>query len=285
MEDYSLMATFSNLYKFTLGAGAFGGTWYLYKALDVNKEAYNSWTTNYSPSVKWDDNWDHRSPTNLIHPRVIRNAESESDNKINEKLEKVVSKASRHLILIRHGQYNMKGETDLDRYLTPLGRDQAEHTGKRLKALGFPYTLMIKSTMTRAQETGDIINKTLGGLPVEDCNMIREGAPIPPEPPVGHWRPEAQQFYEDGARIEAAFRKYFYRAHESQDKDTYTLLVCHANVIRYFVCRALQFPPEAWLRLSLYHGSITWITITPKGRVILRTLGDSGHIPADTISY
>ena len=30
---------------------------------------------------------------------------------------------------------------------------------------------------------------------------------------------------------------------------------------RYFVCRALQFPPEAWLRISLKHASITWITI------------------------
>ena len=29
--------------------------------------------------------------------------------------------ATRHIILIRHGQYNLKGETDEDRYLTELG--------------------------------------------------------------------------------------------------------------------------------------------------------------------
>lgn len=46
-----------------------------------------------------------------------------------------------------------------------------------------------------------------------------------------------QQYYEDGARIEAAFRKYFHRADPSQEKDTYELIVCHANVIRYFACR------------------------------------------------
>jgi len=46
-----------------------------------------------------------------------------------------------------------------------------------------------------------------------------------------------QQFFQDGARIEAAFRKYFYRADISQEKDSYEILVCHANVIRYFVCR------------------------------------------------
>jgi hypothetical protein len=46
-----------------------------------------------------------------------------------------------------------------------------------------------------------------------------------------------QQFYQDGARIEAAFRKYFHRAERSQETDSYEILVCHANVIRYFVCR------------------------------------------------
>lgn len=47
----------------------------------------------------------------------------------------------------------------------------------------------------------------------------------------------SKKFYQDGSRIEAAFRKYFYRADSSQEKDSYTVLVCHANVIRYFVCR------------------------------------------------
>lgn len=88
----------------------------------------------------------------------------------------------------------------------------------------------------------------------------------------------------DGARIEAGFREHFHRAEVSQKNDSYTLLVCHANVIRYFVCRALQFPPEAWLRISLHHASITWISIYPSGRVILRLLGDCGHIPKQSLS-
>ncbi|KAJ8958480.1 hypothetical protein NQ318_002273 [Aromia moschata] len=164
------------------------------------------------------------------------------------------------------------------------GRLQAEYTGIRLKELGFPYTAMIKSTMTRAQETGDIISLSVPDVPVTNCDLLREGAPIPPEPPLGRYKPEIYKFYQDGSRIEAAFRKYFYRAEPCQEKDTYTLLVCHANVIRYFVCRALQFPAEAWLRLSLNHASITWITITPGGRCVLRVLGDSGHMPPNVIT-
>ena len=59
------------------------------------------------------------------------------------------------------------------------------------------------------------------------------------------------------------------------------MFVTHANVIRYFVCRALQLPPEAWLRMSLHNGSITWLSIRPDGLVFVRELGDTGHMPAN----
>ena len=50
-----------------------------------------------------------------------------------------------------------------------------------------------------------------------------------------------QQFHEDGARIEAAFRKYFHRASPDQSEDSYEVIVCHANVIRFFACRSVFF--------------------------------------------
>merc|ERR1712013_969523 len=74
-------------------------------------------------------------------------------------------------------------------------------------------------------------------------------------------------------------------ATEKEKKDSYDLLVCHGNVIRYFVCRALQFPPEGWLRMSVANCGITWISIRPTGRVSLRGLGDVGHLPSDMITY
>lgn len=45
------------------------------------------------------------------------------------------------------------------------------------------------------------------------------------------------QIFQDSARIEAAFRKYMHRADVDQSEDSYEIIVCHANVIRYFVCR------------------------------------------------
>ncbi|CAC5360383.1 PGAM5 [Mytilus coruscus] len=151
-----------------------------------------------------------------------------------------------------------------------------------LKEIGHDYSVLVSSTMTRAKQTVDIVTKSIPDVSQEETDILREGAPIPPEPPIGNLRPEKNQFYQEEARIEAAFRRYVHRADPEQKTDR--VVVCHANVIGYFACRALQLPPEAWLRLSLNHGSITWNTVRPTGRVGLRTLGESGFMPADVTS-
>ena len=43
--------------------------------------------------------------------------------------------------------------------------------------------------------------------------------------------------------------------------------------------RALQLPPEAWLRLCTFNCSLTYLTIRPTGSVSCRMLGDIGHLP------
>lgn len=64
-------------------------------------------------------------------------------------------------------------------------------TGKRLATLNFPYTKMIRSTMTRAQQTADHILSQMkpGTFPIEDDKMLEEGAPYPPEPPIYGYNP------------------------------------------------------------------------------------------------
>ncbi|XP_045611943.1 serine/threonine-protein phosphatase PGAM5, mitochondrial isoform X2 [Procambarus clarkii] len=262
--------------------GAIAG--YIVTSDTSKKNALASWTTGFTPSVKWDWNWDRREPQSLVKPHNLKHDANNNVNDIEERFEKVRATASRHLIFIRHGQYNLDGATDSERYLTQLGREQAALTGERLKILDFPYSRIVYSTMTRAAETAKIIAEKLGNVEeVEHCDLLREGAPIPPEPPIGSWKPE-MHFYADGARIEAAFRKYIHRAPSSQEKDSYEIIVCHANVIRYFVCRSLQLPPEAWLRMTLHNGSMTHIVIRPDGRVGLWHLGECGYMPPQKLT-
>lgn len=228
--------------------------------------------TVHSGIKEWEYNWDCR------HFDAVPEDEALPSGDVKRR-----PTATRHLILVRHGQYNLAGKDDSERTLTPMGIVQAGHTGKRLAELNLPLTYIISSTMSRAKQTAALIAQHLPpGLTVlPDDPILKEGAPYPPEP--GTCKVEVP-YHVDGARIEAAFRKYFHRADREQEEDSFELVVCHANVIRYFVCRALQLPPEAWLRISLKHASITWVTIRPDGRCSIRAMGEASHIPPENLS-
>lgn len=61
-----------------------------------------------------------RDPESLVKPLKSNSSEKETKNRENE-LEKQRPTATRHLLLIRHGQYNLDGKEDSERYLTKLG--------------------------------------------------------------------------------------------------------------------------------------------------------------------
>ncbi|XP_014218652.1 serine/threonine-protein phosphatase PGAM5, mitochondrial [Copidosoma floridanum] len=271
------MAHFSRLQKFSLFSVGlltvnsfffikYRDEFFIFRLVASNMK-YNSFVT------KWDHNWDRHVPEKLSNFINIDKPESSKYN----------GKVANHILLIRHGQYHVNKHNDDERRLTELGKLQAEITGLRLAELAVPYKKIVSSTMMRAQETSRLIQNHLPLVEIiEDCLLV-EGYPIAPDPPGGRWRPE-KKFFQDGPRLEAAFRKYIHRADSLVEKDNYTVIVCHANVIRYFVCRALQIPPEAWLRMSLNHGSVTWITVLSSGKVILRSFGETSHMLPEWIT-
>lgn len=252
----------------------------------------------------WDNNWDG------LHPP------STGDDEADRHRMRVVRKegVTRHIILIRHGQYDEREKDDEKRILTELGRKQAALTGKRLremmdgvnKEFGPCKIKVVRvSNMARAKETADIIASQLPGVeyaaPDPDLN---EGRPCHTLPGGRVSESTIAKTDETHPRIEASFRKLFYRAppppmtkdeessgaesssswsitkkKEDRCKHEFEIVICHANVIRYFLCRALQIPPEAWLRLCTFNCSLTYLTIRPTGTVSCRMLGDIGHIP------
>jgi broad specificity phosphatase PhoE len=87
-------------------------------------------------------------------------------------------------------------------------------------------------------------------------------------------------------RAERAFRAYFHRGPQGPvDRHEVEIVVGHGNMIRYFVCRCLQLPPESWLRMSLFNGSITYLVIRPSGFVAARCIGDIGHLNYDQSTF
>ena len=184
-----------------------------------HRKSSKSWNyQTYTPTHPWDHNWDNRA-----HHTV---AKSEGDQPVKK------TKAIRHLLLIRHGQYNLSGDTDQERILTDLGIKQAESTGRRLAELNLPLTYLMSSTMSRAIQTADLIRAHLPSdlkvLPPDA--ILREGGPYPPEP-ISRWSPEVR-YHDDGARIEAAFRKYFHRPDPSQVFNKIIKLIVNNRCIR-----------------------------------------------------
>mmetsp|Transcript_10063 Transcript_10063/g.14226 ORF Transcript_10063/g.14226 Transcript_10063/m.14226 type:complete len:213 (+) Transcript_10063:103-741(+) len=106
----------------------------------------------------WDKNWDKRQP-----PKTDQSNHDDDDDDDDNGV-------TRHIILVRHGQYDETYDEDEKRVLTPLGRRQAELTGRRLGIMvrGINETFgpcrvkaLRVSDMTRAKETADIIAKHL----------------------------------------------------------------------------------------------------------------------------
>lgn len=168
------------------------------------------------------------------------------------------------------------------------------------------------SGMARAQETANIIAKYLPDTIVkaEPDPNLNEGRPCHTIPGGRASTRSIKNTDEGHERIEAAYKTYFYRANpplmeeaknegeildnnvdeikkedDNQDlmlkphpQHEFEIIVCHANVIRYFLCRALQIPPETWLRLCTFNCSLTYLTVRPTGTVSCRMLGDIGHL-------
>lgn len=223
----------------------------------------------------------------------------------------------RHILLVRHA--HCLGQTG-ELGLTALGKAQASSCGSRLAAMAPPHPeatvsfgCVHSSPAASAVETAHIIAHKLSLDLVSDPDpLLEEGVPTALLRGDATGKVKPHDVHADGFRVEAAFRKYVHRhldhkrlykakgkeaiteafhpERSSADEEgvvpgvcnehTYEICVCHANLIRYFVMRALQLPPEAWIRLRGEHASVTEIVVHPDGRVELARFADVGHLPA-----
>ena len=62
-------------------------------------------------------------------------------------------------------------------------------------------------------------------------------------------------------------------------------LVCHANVIRYLLCKLMQVRENAWLQMTLYHGSVTKVVMKGNGDLRVMAVGSAGFVPPELMTY
>jgi serine/threonine-protein phosphatase PGAM5 len=183
------------------------------------------------------------------------------------------------IYLVRHGVYDRDTVNTDDRVgsaLNPLGHEQAKLLGERLAKLPVKLHALVSSDFTRARETADDMGQVLG-MKAERDSLIHECTPTADRPDyMNNHTPEDIALCE--SNLQAAWAKY---VTPTPDADTHDVLVCHGNVIRWMVAKALGMDSKAWTHFDIGNASLTILSVRPDGSVRLAMYSDVGHIPVE----
>jgi len=190
---------------------------------------------------------------------------------------------TRHLYIVRHGQYTHGGPPDYDGPLTELGQRQASFIAARLA--GLPISVIHCSTLQRARETATNIAERFPGVERRDSPLLCECvASVPPL--VKDYLEEripAHELVEGPIQARAAWETYFQPPDTVEDVSE--IVVSSGNLIGYLVGQALGAPADAWIRCDIQHCGLTEITIkSTRGTLLLRH-NDIGHLPPEMRTF
>jgi serine/threonine-protein phosphatase PGAM5 len=177
---------------------------------------------------------------------------------------------TRTLLFLRHGQYDAENGG----VLTPLGREQARLTAKYLE--GCRFDAIWSSTLPRAKETADIVVQQFGHLRVRHTGILREGLYTKVE---GYDIPPAER-RADRARADEAYAKIVRKSRSERTE----LVVCHGNLIRYIMCRALHMPIPKWLRMTTSHCGLSRLLVRDSGAVRVMSYNETSHLPMKLVT-
>lgn len=197
----------------------------------------------------------------------------------------------RTIYLVRHGQYDQTvpylGVPGGN--LTPLGRDQARYVAETF--VNYSINSIHCSTMPRAIETSHIIARKLN-KEVKKSDLLQEGVPSIPS----HLKNEFEKLMKERPdlthekikhnleRFEKAYATYFYSPSTLED-DTIDILVCHGNIIRFFLCKVLGIHIDNWVKFDVNNGGISCVTIKDNGMMQILHMNESKHIPLNKQTF
>ncbi len=189
----------------------------------------------------------------------------------------------RRLIFMRHGQYDDLSSLPTGGALTALGRRQAKKTAAALRRL--EVAAIWSSTLLRARETAAFVAAQQPRARLKRTKLLCEVIPTKLPPHIKLRIPiDATQIRDDKTRADRAYDMLFRATNKSRTE----IVVCHGNLIRYLVCRALGIAPKLWMRLDSTHCGLTEFRVLsgprkvggpPKGTVRVVRYNDVGHLP------
>ncbi len=197
------------------------------------------------------------------------------------------------IYLIRHGQYNVKPWQSLgssfsleqlllttDGPLTDTGVSQSMAVGARLAHLDL--AAIHCSSLKRTVETAEHIGKVFPNVPIVKSDMLWECIPVQHATPTEDVALLGTDDIEQSRiRSDQAYDKYI----QAEDKaDTTELVICHGNIIKYFVTRILSLPLIAWTWIDVVNCGITKVGVNEDG-VRLLSFNDTGHLSPELETF
>ena len=150
----------------------------------------------------------------------------------------------------------------------------------RLAGMSQTFDALYVSPLQRARDTAATIAMDFPGRHFEVLPDLAECTP-----PTRHAEIMKAEKAEDlaacKAQLDRLFAEHFRPA---VGKERSELLICHGNVIRYLITRALDVDSTAWLEMSVGHASITRIRIDADGHIKVIAVGDVGHLPSNLLT-
>lgn len=185
------------------------------------------------------------------------------------------------LYLVRHGEQDPTSDHAQEGGLSPLGREQADKLGRRLRTV--PFTAIHYSPVVRAAQTADIVAGHLPQVPRHSCDFVADRTPVPSAerrdlyPDLWHrWLDgvPADERDEDAAGLRAAVE----HLGVAGDEDRHELLITHNFVIGWFVRHVLDAPQWRWIGLNQANCGITIVQWKSDRPPTLISFNDTGHL-------
>lgn len=179
--------------------------------------------------------------------------------------------------LVRHGIYDRDTTATDDRMANPLnvlGHEQARLAGERLAGLGVKFDRLVSSELLRAAQTADDMGgpmqmKSTRDPALNECTPTTSNARI-----MAGEKPH--EVAECDSMRSVQWRRYFA---PTPERDTYDVLVCHGNVIRWTWMRAVGADTKGWASMDCGNASLTIVAVRPDGTIRPVMYSDVGHLP------
>ncbi len=184
----------------------------------------------------------------------------------------------RIIYLIRNGQYDREAvdpQTNIGASLTEIGREQAAITAKAIRDL--PIVAASCSPYQQIVETAQILVQPFEGFEAKETHLLREYDLLLQMLDERDHRDIVRfMAVNREAQLDLAFATFFKPSPEDEIQE---FIVCHDNIIRNLICRAVGVSPETWMHMMINNCGISCVLIHPDGKMEVTAFNDTKHLP------